>query len=74
MVEGRYGNNSNNLEFKMILSEIRRTKLIELVSKYKMGDTPNLVQDDITTPFSKIVRNILPNADFDWRKDKLINN
>ena len=58
----------------MILSEIRRSKLLDLIFKFKMGDAPNVVQDDITIPFSKIVRNILPNADFDWRKDKLLNN
>lgn len=73
-MEGKYGTGSGDLEFNMILSQIRRSKLLDLISKFKIGDTPNVVQDDITTPFSKIVRKILPNADFDWRKDKLINN
>ena len=58
----------------MILSEIRRGKLLDLIYKFKLGDTPNVVQDEITAPFSKIVRNILPNADFDWRKDKHLHN
>lgn len=74
-MEGKIGNNSENLDFKMILSEIRRKKLMELVKKLKnKEDQQQVVTDEITTPYSKIVRNILPDANFDWRQDKMFNN
>lgn len=57
----------------MILSDIRRKKLMELAYKLKNNEGQSQIIDEITTPYSKIVKNILPNANFEWRKDKTYN-
>lgn len=73
-MEGKIGDNSENLAFKMILSDIRRKKLVELAQKLRANEGQSShIQDEITTPYSKIVKTILPNADFDWRNDKTYN-
>lgn len=69
MVEGKIEGNSSNLAFKMILSQIRRDRLMKLCMSYKSGDPAQVLPDVITKPYSKIVKNIKPDAVFDWRNE-----
>lgn len=46
---------------------------MELAYKLKNNEGQSQIIDEITTPYSKIVKNILPNANFEWRKDKTYN-
>ena len=46
---------------------------MDLAKKLKNNEGQVSIQDEITTPYSKIVKTILPNADFDWRNDKSLN-
>ena len=73
MVEGKYGGNSSNLPFKLILGEQRRRNLIKQYKSYKNSDTYSSVPDEITASYSKLVKNIRPEANFDWRKDPTFN-
>lgn len=69
MVEGKISGNSSELPFKLILSQKRRENLINLYKSYSTGDPKSIKSDGITTPYSKLVKTIKPDANFDWRKD-----
>ena len=73
MVEGKIEGNSSNLAFKMILSQIRRDRLMKLCMSYKSGESGSILKDEITTPYSKIVKGIKPDAQFDYKTSERSN-
>ena len=69
MVDGNIEGSSPHLAFKMILGQIRRRRLLNLMNEYQNDDVQHAPVDDITLPYSKIVKGMKPDANFDWKKD-----
>ncbi len=59
MVGGKLGDDSMKLPFKLILSQIRRKNLLNLIKEYKGGDTLCEPKDEITMPYQKVISGIL---------------
>lgn len=59
MVGGKLGDDSKKLPFKLILSQIRRKNLLNLIKEYKGGDTLCEPKDEITMPYQKVISGIL---------------
>jgi hypothetical protein len=65
----------------MLLSEIRRNKLINLLNELKHCEDTKQREDDnikkpvdnITEPFSKIIKTLRPQADFEYKNDNDFN-
>jgi hypothetical protein len=59
MVGGKLGDETKKLPFKLILSQIRRKNLLNLMKEYKSGDTYCEPKDEITMPYQKVIGGIL---------------
>lgn len=59
MVGGKLGDDSTKLPFKLILSQIRRKNLLNLMKEYKNSDTYCDPKDEITMPYQKVIGGIL---------------